>query len=490
MPQAPPPVTQAEFAVSMLHDVDHRARCWRVRLSGLDLQHLALEAASTLGAELTLVVQRANLAQRLARAAPGLVQISRLARCHGEAPVVLLQVRAQPFVGLLDACDALQPQCFAQAVLQRLEQPLHPALGLWRVGADGLDVKLQQRALELRRLGVFGVGFGEDAVAVAVQGQRRAVALYDLVQHGEVRLGGFLWRELRAKHLACSVVDEGDQAALVSTALEPVVVAAVDLHQLAHAGAALARAVHALGPAQPGLPQPGFDYPAAERLGAVDKAVISRQVLARQLGAEVGVVLAHQRDELLALQGRDPPVARNAALARDQPRWPLLANSPAQPFDLPYRYTQYQRSLRLAHLARHQPLHNRVPLRFLLTHQPLPHLAHLCLLAARKGTLLSGAKGTLPFGAHTGRALKQVSPAIIDAMAIQTDDFQPDPGVRRVLSAAPASPGEEAIERALREHGIEIPFPQRELHIRAASGPGPSDSAGGSGPRGSGPHPA
>ena len=27
-------------------------------------------------------------------------------------------------------------------------------------------------------------------------------------------------------------------------------------------------------------------------------------------------------------------------------------------------------------------------------------------------------------------------------------------------------------------------------HIRAASGPGPSDSAGGSGPRGSGPHPA
>ncbi|MBK7062205.1 MAG: Holliday junction branch migration DNA helicase RuvB [Rubrivivax sp.] len=39
-------------------------------------------------------------------------------------------------------------------------------------------------------------------------------------------------------------------------------------------------------------------------------------------------------------------------------------------------------------------------------------------------------------------------------MAIQTDDFQPDPGVRRVLSAAPASPGEEAIERALRPKGL------------------------------------
>ena len=40
-------------------------------------------------------------------------------------------------------------------------------------------------------------------------------------------------------------------------------------------------------------------------------------------------MLAHQRDELLALQGRDPPVARNAALARDQPRCCLLYTSDA-----------------------------------------------------------------------------------------------------------------------------------------------------------------
>ncbi|MGH8819847.1 MAG: Holliday junction branch migration DNA helicase RuvB, partial [Rhodoferax sp.] len=33
-------------------------------------------------------------------------------------------------------------------------------------------------------------------------------------------------------------------------------------------------------------------------------------------------------------------------------------------------------------------------------------------------------------------------------MSIQTDDFAPAP--QRVVSAAPASPGEEAIERALR----------------------------------------
>jgi Holliday junction DNA helicase RuvB len=41
--------------------------------------------------------------------------------------------------------------------------------------------------------------------------------------------------------------------------------------------------------------------------------------------------------------------------------------------------------------------------------------------------------------------------AIIGRMAIQTDDFEP---ARRVLSAAPASPNEEAIERALRPKGL------------------------------------
>ena len=63
-------------------------------------------------------------------------------------------------------------------------------------------------------------------------------------------------------------------------------------------------------------------------------------------------------------------------------------------------------------------------------------------------------------------------------MAIQTDDFQPDPGVRRVLSAAPASPGEEAIERALRPKGLHDYVGQAkareqlEIFIDAARGRG------------------
>jgi potassium efflux system protein len=47
-----------------------------------------------------------------------------------------------------------------------------------------------------------------------------------------------------------------------------------------------------------------------------------------------------------------------------------------------------------------------------------------------------------------------------------------------------------AIERVLRDNGIEIPFPQRDLHIRTAPGSGPSGAAGENRSAGPQPHPA
>ena len=47
-----------------------------------------------------------------------------------------------------------------------------------------------------------------------------------------------------------------------------------------------------------------------------------------------------------------------------------------------------------------------------------------------------------------------------------------------------------AIERVLRGNGIEIPYLQRELHVRTAPGLGPSGPTGDSGPAGPRPHQA
>jgi len=59
----------------------------------------------------------------------------------GEALVVGLDERWQEGVGRLDVGDAPQAQLLDQAVLEGLVGPLDPALGLWGIGMDGLDVE-------------------------------------------------------------------------------------------------------------------------------------------------------------------------------------------------------------------------------------------------------------------------------------------------------------------------------------------------------------
>jgi Holliday junction DNA helicase RuvB len=59
-------------------------------------------------------------------------------------------------------------------------------------------------------------------------------------------------------------------------------------------------------------------------------------------------------------------------------------------------------------------------------------------------------------------------------MSIQTDDLASGAGPRRVLSAAPASPNEEAVERALRPKrpgGIRRARPRRASSWRSSSAP-------------------
>ena len=242
---------------------------------------------------------------------------------------------------------------------------------------------------------------GEDAVAVAVQRQRHAVLGDVAAQHGQVALGGLGGIKPRGQHAPGGVVDEGCQAALGPARLEPVVVAAVDLHQFAQTLPARSRWMHALGSPGLGLPQPRADHPASQGLGAVRKAVLACQVLARQLRAEVGVVLAHQAQRVLAHLCGNAPVAGYASPLRYQAAGTLLAQPSAQALDLPNRQVQLLRGLRLAQRLALHPLQHPQALRLSLTHQrlslPLHPTRSRC---TAQGTLLLGAKGTLLFGAH------------------------------------------------------------------------------------------
>jgi hypothetical protein len=99
---------------------------------------------------------------------------------------------------------------------------------------------------------------GEDAAAIAVEGEGDAVAAQEALEKVEVALGGFRGEELSGKDFAGSVVLHAQSGEQRAAAFEPVVRGAVELHELALASrtqtaltmsgrAALARRADAVG---------------------------------------------------------------------------------------------------------------------------------------------------------------------------------------------------------------------------------------------------
>ena len=196
-----------------------------------------------------------------------------------------------------------QPQFLDQPILQGLVRALDPAFGLARIGADDVDVERMQSPAKLghpvaaQRPRMVDP---EDAVLVAVERHRLAPGL----QIGARRRGNRR-RSTRSRQTADAspagrVVDKHQQGALRPAILEPPVLAAVDLHQLADALAPRAWLVDALAPLLAVSPNPELDHPQPQRLAAERDVVNLAQFLSRQGRAKIPVVLANDRQRLAA----------------------------------------------------------------------------------------------------------------------------------------------------------------------------------------------
>lgn len=120
------------------------------------------------------------------------------------------------------------------------------------------------------------------------------------------------------------------------TPFEPVVRAAVDLHQFPHARATRPRRMQALAAPLGRPPQAGLDHPAAQRLFREFKP-FSTQILRRQGRPEIAIAFAHPRQYLLLDRLGQPPIRGLAAPPADQPNRPLAVIPPLQPPELPLR---------------------------------------------------------------------------------------------------------------------------------------------------------
>src|SRR5260370_15195913 len=142
--------------------------------------------------------------------------------------------------------------------------------------------------------------------------------------------------------LACCVIDEHQQRAGCTATLEPTMVAAVDLDQLAVGFTPQARLMKASSLLAP-QPQPILDHPLAQLLSRDLDSVLLEQTLRRQARAEIGIARPNQFDHILA-DARNKPVVRGAATSLvDQLSASTIALRCKQPARLPRAQPQNRR---------------------------------------------------------------------------------------------------------------------------------------------------
>src|SRR5437763_1589074 len=127
-------------------------------------------------------------------------------------------------------------------ILQHAPEAFDAAFGLRTVGGDEGDAELFEGPAELGGLAFAGQLFfhcpvvivaDEDAAVIAVKGQRHAETAQQLAQQAEIAESGFRREELRGQDFPGGVILHAQSGELRATSFEPIVRAAVELHQFA-----------------------------------------------------------------------------------------------------------------------------------------------------------------------------------------------------------------------------------------------------------------
>src|SRR5579864_800749 len=162
----------------------------------------------------------------------------------GEPAIVVDEELAQDGVGGVEVGSLSQPQFAGKAILQHAPEALDAAFGLRAVGGDEVDAELFQGAAELGGLafsselfvdGPVVVVTEEDAAVIAVKSQWHAVAAQHLFEQAEIAESGLGEEELGGQDFAGGVVLHAESGELRAATFEPVVRAAIELHEFAEA---------------------------------------------------------------------------------------------------------------------------------------------------------------------------------------------------------------------------------------------------------------
>src|SRR5437870_12388309 len=168
-------------------------------------------------------------------------------RRRGEAAIVVRHEDREEGLGGGRGGETPEAQLLDEAIVERAVGALDPALCLRAVSAETVDVEVAEGAAELREAGAaLGAIAGldvKDAEPVAVERHGLAGTLEVAPGRVEVIERGLGVREAELHEAAGGVVDVDQQRAARATILEPGVLAAIELDELAEAGPALPRRI-------------------------------------------------------------------------------------------------------------------------------------------------------------------------------------------------------------------------------------------------------
>ena len=271
------------------------------------------------------------------------MQVIGLCRPHREPLIEAAHEAGQEGVPGVDAGHVLDAQFLHQPILQRRIGALDTALRLAGVRAEDLDVELRERTAELGHasttLGVWPV-HTEHGVLVRVEGNRAAMLLQVATKRLEVRGRALAGNEQQLHQLVGRIVDEDQQCARLAPLLEPAVLRAVDLYQLAvrltpkpwlmERSSLLA-----------GQPYAVSHHPAPQRLPAYMNRVPFLERFRGQRGTEVGVVGLDQLHSVLPNAWVKASVRLTIPGLVDQPEPALLLVPGQQTVCLPFTDAQH-----------------------------------------------------------------------------------------------------------------------------------------------------
>ncbi len=269
-------------------------------------------------------------------------------RLPGEAAVVVGDEFAQHGVGGVEIMSASKAEFTAQAILQHAPEAFDAAFSLGAMSGDEGDAELFQGAAELGRLafaselfidGPVVVVADEDAAVIAVKSERHAVTAQQLFQQAEIAESGFRGEELSRQDFASGIVLHAESGEQRAAAFEPVVRAAVELHQFAEASGPQAALAMSGSTALSRGAETVVAQQAAQGFPTEGKALALDQLFAEVVVVEAGVGAARELHDALAHDVRQATVAGPAAVGVSQSRLPVFAHALFQAFNLAHAQT-------------------------------------------------------------------------------------------------------------------------------------------------------